>query len=93
MTGTSCGRASPCKDLCYPTPRGPKCDCSVGYILKSDGLNCADIDECASHDVCAQVCNNTRGSFTCACDPGFHLRPDHVSCKAIGKLVLLQCKE
>jgi hypothetical protein len=61
-------------------------------VLKNDGINCADIDECAYHDVCAQVCNNTRGSFSCACDPGFHLRPDRVSCKAIGKLVLLQCK-
>jgi len=91
-TGTSCGILSPCKDICFPTPRGPKCDCSEGYILKNDGINCADIDECADNDVCAQVCNNTRGSFSCACDPGFQLRPDRVSCKAVGKLVLLQCK-
>ena len=88
-TETSCGRLSPCKDICYPTPRGPKCDCSEGYILKNDGISCADIDECADNDVCAQVCNNTRGSFSCACDPGFQLRPDRLSCKAVGKLVLL----
>lgn len=83
---SSCGKGSPCEDICHPTPRGPKCNCSIGYVLLSDGAKCGDIDECESHDACAQMCTNTRGSFVCSCDPGFQLRSDRVSCKAAGKL-------
>jgi hypothetical protein len=83
---TSCGPGSPCKDICHPTPRGPICDCSEGFVLLDNGARCADIDECENDDACAQVCTNTRGSFSCSCDHGFKLRSDQISCKAIGKL-------
>nr|BAE93218.1 vitellogenin receptor [Rhyparobia maderae] len=84
LCDSSCLGKDPCEDICLKTPRGPRCKCSHGFALLSDGSRCQDIDEC-DMQACAQVCHNKPGSFSCACDPGFELRSDRISCKAVGR--------
>ncbi|XP_053410777.1 uromodulin isoform X2 [Nycticebus coucang] len=53
------------------------CFCQEGFT--GDGLECEDLDECATpgaHNCSANSsCMNTPGSYTCACLPGFRLAP------------------
>ncbi|XP_001641718.3 pro-epidermal growth factor isoform X2 [Nematostella vectensis] len=47
------------------------CVCRPGFT--GNGINCTDIDECASANSCSadQICVNTVGSYACACHAGF----------------------
>lgn len=57
---------------CINFDGGYRCECNQGYT--GDGLNCTDIDECASGNVTCGgrgTCSNTDGSFNCNCDFGF----------------------
>jgi hypothetical protein len=58
---------------CVDTFRGYKCVCPVGF--EGDGVNCADVDECASATTndCEQKCVNTFGSHRCECGAGYKL--------------------
>ncbi|XP_072719714.1 nidogen-2 isoform X2 [Ciconia boyciana] len=56
---------------CLPRAGGrPACECLPGYT--GDGINCADVDECAENPCHpAATCYNTLGSFSCRCQPGY----------------------
>ena len=48
------------------------CQCRTGFT--GNGVNCSDIDECASvsnncNDV--SVCSNIIGSYVCSCNDGY----------------------
>lgn len=66
--GNNCDVNASCTDL----PTGFVCTCDAGYA--GDGVNCADINECAEGtdncDVNA-ICTNTEAAFECACKLGF----------------------
>lgn len=57
------------------------CTCQEGF--SGDGLECADLDECAipgAHNCStSSSCVNTLGSYTCVCPEGFLLSPE-LSC-------------
>ncbi|OQV14980.1 Low-density lipoprotein receptor-related protein 2 [Hypsibius exemplaris] len=72
-----------CSNLCIQTPMGPLCRCPVGMVLRADGKNCDDVDECENPSTCSQICTNTKGGFHCECANGYQIGPDHRSCKAI----------
>ncbi|XP_067018613.1 mucin-like protein isoform X3 [Acropora muricata] len=80
LNGNPCFQGVSCTD--HPAPAnlsGFTCGpCPVGY--NGDGIDCLDIDECASNMSCAQECNNTQGSFQCSCNSGFILNSDQRSC-------------
>lgn len=65
------------------------CGCRSGFRLSNDGVNCVDVDECATETYCSQLCTNTVGGFSCSCVDGYVLRPDKTSCKAMGQPVRL----
>ncbi|KAK4821931.1 hypothetical protein QYF61_004935 [Mycteria americana] len=56
---------------CLPRAGGrPACECLPGYT--GDGIDCADVDECAENPCHpAATCYNTLGSFSCRCQPGY----------------------
>ncbi|NXP09290.1 NID2 protein, partial [Thinocorus orbignyianus] len=56
---------------CLPRAGGqPACQCLPGY--SGDGIQCADVDECAENPCHpAATCYNTPGSFSCRCQPGY----------------------
>ena len=61
-----------CKELCVNTFGSYKCDCNDGYRLKSDGISCEDINECAvDNGGCVGGCRNVDGGFSCLCEAGF----------------------
>jgi len=83
--------AESCKDLhcvskCQGMPDGSKgtCICPEGFKLKSDGLECEDINECVEeYGVCSQHCQNTVGSFECSCADDYFMYGTS-TCKAKG---------
>ncbi|XP_070598247.1 very low-density lipoprotein receptor-like [Erythrolamprus reginae] len=81
----------PCAHICYKSPHGPQCACNEGFILRSDGRSCKDINECKelAVDKCSQTCVNTEGGYSCTCHPGYQLEPDNHTCKVIGSEPLL----
>ncbi|KFV85848.1 Low-density lipoprotein receptor-related protein 4, partial [Struthio camelus australis] len=76
----------PCSHLCYPSPQGPRCQCTPGYRLAEDGLSCMDVDECKEQGegACSQICLNALGTYSCGCLPGYLLEPDGHICKLTG---------
>jgi hypothetical protein len=63
--GSKCGTMGTCQ-------AGATCACPSGY--KGDGVNCAEIDECAKNNGGCSVnatCENAIGSFKCICKAGF----------------------
>ncbi len=68
-------------DRCHPNanctniPGSFMCNCITGFA--GDGMNCTDINECASEsdNNCEAEeraeCTNTVGSFYCQCNPGY----------------------
>ncbi|NWY07644.1 LRP2 protein, partial [Nothoprocta ornata] len=76
----------PCSHLCYPSPQGPRCQCTLGYRLAEDGVSCVDVDECKEQRQggCSQTCLNAPGSYSCGCLPGYLLEPDGHVCKLTG---------
>ncbi|NXI66056.1 LRP4 protein, partial [Anseranas semipalmata] len=75
-----------CSQLCYSSPRGPRCWCAPGYRLAENGLTCVDIDECMEwgERTCSQICLNAPGSYSCSCFAGYLLEPDGHVCKLSG---------
>ena len=70
-----------CSDLCINLPGSYKCDCSDGYRLSSDNVNCDDINECVERtDSCQQECVNSKGSFQCECFSGYILGDKGMVC-------------
>jgi hypothetical protein len=69
-----------------PTPNRNLCAeicCDAGFVGKSDGSECVDINECSDGtSTCGAngVCTNTIGSFTCTCDAGFVDSNDGLTC-------------
>ncbi|XP_067849825.1 kielin/chordin-like protein isoform X2 [Heptranchias perlo] len=59
---------------CIPDGACQSCqsECSPGFSLLPNGVDCTDIDECLSSP-CSHRCVNTEGSFYCTCPEGFHL--------------------
>uniref|UniRef100_UPI00398ED5C1 kielin/chordin-like protein isoform X4 n=1 Tax=Pristiophorus japonicus TaxID=55135 RepID=UPI00398ED5C1 len=59
---------------CIPDGACQSCqsECSPGFSLLPNGVDCTDIDECLSSP-CSHRCVNTEGSFYCACPEGFRL--------------------
>nr|XP_025041567.1 low-density lipoprotein receptor-related protein 2-like [Pelodiscus sinensis] len=82
-----CGRL--CAQICYPSPDGPRCACRRGYRLSSNGISCADVNECQEQAPCSQTCVNTNGSYSCTCHPGYLLEPDAHKCKVTGSEPML----
>ncbi|XP_034168449.2 low-density lipoprotein receptor-related protein 2 isoform X2 [Pangasianodon hypophthalmus] len=72
-----------CEHYCVNTPHGASCGCRTGFRIQTDGLYCADVDECLEIQppVCSHRCVNTHGSYVCQCPPGFILEPDGSNCK------------
>jgi len=63
-----------CEQMCTNTIGSFYCNCSEGYLLEGNGLNCSDINECENgDDNCSENanCTNTEGSFTCSCNTGY----------------------
>ena len=57
---------------------------NLGFKLKSDGLECEDINECVEeYGVCSQHCQNTVGSFECSCADDYFMYGTS-TCKAKG---------
>ncbi|XP_046657715.1 low-density lipoprotein receptor-related protein 4-like isoform X4 [Daphnia pulicaria] len=85
-----CDAGSRCQHTCLVLSNGTgACGCRSGFRLTSDGVNCVDVDECATETYCSQLCTNTVGGFSCSCVDGYVLRPDKSSCKALGQPVRL----
>merc|ERR1719427_1868889 len=84
---TSCTGNGQCPHNCFPTPRGPVCQCHPGYNLTSSGNTdtplCLDTDECALFSTCSQHCTNTKGSYKCSCGAGYTEEGRH--CRAGGE--------
>ncbi|XP_055958743.1 multiple epidermal growth factor-like domains protein 6 [Patella vulgata] len=65
---------NPCGESCQNTIGSFKCECNKnGYSSSSDGLTCADINECEYNHttVCDHLCTNLPGSYKCSCHPGY----------------------
>ncbi|XP_008314090.1 fibulin-1 [Cynoglossus semilaevis] len=87
-------RPKPEDSVCAQLSKNGTCGCHDGYQLKSDGVNCQDINECLTggHDcVSGQTCINTQGSFRCqrqsSCGTGYELR-DNNKCEDIDECTL-----
>ncbi|XP_059173167.1 LOW QUALITY PROTEIN: uncharacterized protein LOC131953811, partial [Physella acuta] len=52
------------------------CFCKHGFILKENGIDCIDVDECKKN-ICSQNCSNSEGSFTCSCNAGYKMNSEH----------------
>ncbi|CAM4656180.1 unnamed protein product [Lepidochelys kempii] len=75
---------TPCSQICYQSPNGPRCACQWGFKLSSNRVSCTDINECQEHEPCSQTCVNTNGTYSCTCHPGYLLEPDAHTCKVTG---------
>ena len=65
------GNLFKCRELCVNTLGSYKCDCNDGYRLKSDGISCEDVNECAvDNGGCVGGCKNVAGGFSCICETG-----------------------
>ncbi|XP_034057892.1 LOW QUALITY PROTEIN: low-density lipoprotein receptor-related protein 8 [Gymnodraco acuticeps] len=80
-----------CSQICFSTPQGPRCGCSLGFRLLPDALSCSDVDECESSSppVCSQLCINTEGSYRCDCEQGYIMEAGGHHCKITGEPFLL----
>ncbi|KAF3850624.1 hypothetical protein F7725_012396 [Dissostichus mawsoni] len=86
-----CEDTQRCSQICFSTPQGPRCGCSLGFRLLPDALSCSDVDECesSSPSVCSQLCINTEGSYRCDCEQGYILEAGGHHCKITGEPFLL----
>ncbi|XP_031731261.1 fibulin-2 isoform X1 [Anarrhichthys ocellatus] len=76
-----CAENGPCSQQCTAEAGRALCSCFPGFLLKTDGRTCEDVDECATSTHGCQPgkrCVNMVGSFVCeprvACPAGYHLR-------------------
>ncbi|XP_053139656.1 von Willebrand factor C and EGF domain-containing protein isoform X2 [Hemicordylus capensis] len=68
--------------------------CPLGFSMTetTNGVRCADIDECESAS-CEGLCVNTEGGFVCECGPGMQLSADRHSCQDTDECLATPCQQ
>ncbi|KAG1681880.1 Prolow-density lipoprotein receptor-related protein 1 [Nymphon striatum] len=64
-SATSNCKTATCGDKCMDTPSGPKCYCTLGYLLKDDGKTCE-----------ARDVQTHKEASSATCEKGFQLQDD-----------------
>ena len=78
-----------CSHHCVDLKIGHRCECPLGFKLRSNNKTCEDVNECSMVGICSQFCFNKNGSYECQCDEGFELLPDKKTCKVKGNILLV----
>lgn len=68
-----------CNHTCTNSEGSYECSCNAGFVLRADGRNCQDDDECR-RSPCSHGCINVHGGFRCECPPGYTLGVNRTTC-------------